>query len=100
MIPIKDLLNKIKWDKKENPKDYEIFYYDRILKILRNSLCEFLISQKLLSAISVKLDCLNFSEIKKAEDNLLTVIKDDEEINIPFHRIRKVKKKGKVIWER
>lgn len=32
MIPIKDLLNKIKWDKKENPKDYEIVYMDRVLQ--------------------------------------------------------------------
>lgn len=79
MIPIKNLLNKIKWDKKEDPKDYEIFYYDRVLK---------------------KLICLNFSMVKKTENNLLTVIKDDEEISIPFHRIRRVKKKGKVVWER
>ena len=30
MIPIKDLLNKIKWDKKEEPSDYTIVYKDRI----------------------------------------------------------------------
>ena len=30
MISIKDLLNKIKWDNNEDPKDYSIFYLDRI----------------------------------------------------------------------
>ncbi|MBW2976355.1 DUF504 domain-containing protein, partial [Candidatus Woesearchaeota archaeon] len=34
MQPIQNLLNKIKWDKREDPKQYSIFYYDRILKKL------------------------------------------------------------------
>lgn len=79
MITIKDLLNKIKWDKRENPADYIIFYYDRILK---------------------KLIHLDFKTIKKIENNLITLIKENEEINIPLHRIRRVIKKGKVVWER
>ena len=78
MITIKDLLNKIKWDKKENPEDYVISYYDRIVN---------------------KLVHLKFKEIQ-IKDTYIILIKEDEEINIPLHRIRKVAKKGNVIWER
>ena len=34
MHPIHELLNKIKWDKRENPSEHMIFYFDRILKKL------------------------------------------------------------------
>ena len=34
MIPILNLLNKIKWDKNLNPEEYSIFYLDRITKSL------------------------------------------------------------------
>ena len=34
MLPIHQLLNKIKWDKRKNPSDYSIFYLDRILNKL------------------------------------------------------------------
>ena len=78
MITIKDLLNKIKWDKRENPEEYIICYYDRILK---------------------KLIHINFKDLK-IKDDYIILIKDNEEINIPLHRIRKVMKKGKVVWER
>lgn len=78
MITIKDLINKIKWDGRETPEDYVIFYYDRILK---------------------KLIHLNFKDITVKDDYIL-LEKNDEEINIPLHRIRKVMKKGEVIWER
>ncbi len=78
MITIKDLLNKIKWDKREKPEDYLIFYYDRVLD---------------------KLIHINFKDML-IKDDYIILIKDNEEINIPLHRIRKVMKKGEVIWER
>jgi len=28
---IRDLLNKIKWDKNKKPEDYSIAYFDRVL---------------------------------------------------------------------
>ena len=34
MQPIKDLLNKIKWDKREKLEQYSIYYYDRISREL------------------------------------------------------------------
>lgn len=79
MIPIKQLLNKIKWDKKESPEDYLLYYYDR----LENQLKE-----------------LKYLEIKRIDDNFLILEQEGREISIPLHRIRKVKKRGVFVWER
>ena len=78
MIPIKELLNKIKWDKKENPEEYSIFYFDRILN---------------------KLISIPYKKIKKLE-GLFVIIDNAEETNIPLHRIKKVTKNNAVIWNR
>ena len=78
MIPIKDLLNKIKWDKRENPEEYFIFYYDRILK---------------------KLIKIPYTKIKKLEGSFM-ILGNEEESNIPLHRVRKVMKNNEIIWER
>lgn len=75
MIPIKDLLNKIRWDEKENPKDYDIVYIDRVLQ----------------QEIKIR-----FRNISKIEKEFMTV----DEAMIPLHRIVKVYKKGKLVWER
>jgi uncharacterized protein (UPF0248 family) len=79
MIPIQELLNKVRYSPEENPEDYVLFYYDRI---------------------EDKLMRLGLAEIKKIEDNFLVLMKEGKRINLPLHRIRKVKKKGKIIWER
>ena len=78
MQPIHELLNKIKWDKRENPNDYFIFYYDRILK---------------------KLMQIPYNKIKRIEGSFM-VLDNEEESNVPLHRIRKVAKNKFVIWER
>lgn len=77
MIPIKNLLNKIKWDKKENPSDYSVFYLDKV----KNDLVE-----------------LRYNNIKRIEGNFIVIGK--EETYIPLHRIRKIRKKGKTVWKR
>lgn len=79
MRPIQDLLNKIKWDKRENPEDYIIYYFDRVEK---------------------KLKPLKYKEIEKIEGGFLILTINGKETNIPLHRIRRVEKKGKVVWER
>ncbi len=76
---ILDLLNKIKWDKNENPDDYLINYFDRISK---------------------KLIEIRFKDIKKIEDNFMILEKENKDTNIPLHRIKQVKKLGKIIWKR
>jgi len=78
MLPIQHLLNKIKWDKRENPQDYLIFYFDRILK---------------------KLIEIPYTKIKKLEGSFM-VLDNEEESNIPLHRIKKVTKNNIVVWER
>jgi len=79
MEPITSIINKIKWDEKENPEDYTIGYEDRISK---------------------KIVEVQFAEIKRVEDNFMVLEKDLEEVSIPLHRIRIVKKKGKIVWKR
>ena len=78
MRPIHELLNQIKWDRRENPDDYLIFYYDRILK---------------------KLIQLPYNKIKRIEGSFM-VLDNEEESNVPLHRIRKVAKNNAVVWER
>ncbi len=78
MIQIKDFLNKIKWSKEENPDDYFIGYWDNVDK---------------------KLIFIKFNEIKKIEGNFLELDRG-EETYIPMHRIKEVRKKGKLVWKR
>ena len=73
------LLNKIKWSKKENPNDYIIYYFDRILKE------------------NLKIP---YSIIKEIQKDYILIKKNNTESIIPIHRIRKVLKRGKLIWER
>ncbi|MDP2909116.1 MAG: DUF504 domain-containing protein [Nanoarchaeota archaeon] len=75
MVPVRDVLSRIRWDKKENPEDYEIAYIDRVLQQ------------------EVK---IRFKDISEIEGNFMTV----GEASIPLHRIVKVYKKGKLVWER
>ena len=79
MISIIDLLNKIKWDEHEDPEDYVIGYEDRVEK---------------------KMIEISYSAIKRLEGTFMIIEKDGEETNIPTHRIREVKKKGEVVWQR
>mgnify|MGYP001601123489 CR=1 FL=1 len=76
MITIKELLNKIKWDKNLKQKDYSLFYLDRITNELKE---------------------IRYEDIKTIEDNFI-VLADDT--NIPLHRIKKVAKNNIIIWER
>lgn len=77
MIPIKDLINKIKWDKRESPKNYSLVYID----------------------LGKKKE-LAYTSIKRLEGNFMIIERNREETEIPLHRIREVKKKGRIIWTR
>ncbi len=88
MIPIKELINKIIWDPRENTEDYILYYLDRTDSSLKPLL---------------------FKDIKRIDGNFL-VLKSG--VEIPLHRIKLVKKikkskkpseKGEewiVVWER
>ncbi len=74
-----DLLNKIKWDPRENPEDYTIFYYDRIL----NRLIE-----------------IKYAEITRIEGSFMVIEREGKDTMIPVHRVRKIKRKGILVWFR
>jgi len=78
MIPIEELLNKVKWDKKESPEDYVLLYYDRVENTLKE---------------------IPLTQVEVEEGFMKTGI-DGKEISIPLHRIKEVKKKGETIWKR
>lgn len=75
---IGDLLNKIRWDPKENPQDYTIIYFDRMLE---------------------KRIEIPFTSISRA-GTFMIIKQDNKDTHIPLHRIREIRKKGKIIWER
>jgi uncharacterized protein (UPF0248 family) len=79
MKPIKEILNKIKWDKKYNSDDFIIYYFDRIKKDFHE---------------------LKFKDIIKIEENFLEIKTNNGIINLPLHRIRQVNFKGDVFWKR
>jgi uncharacterized protein (UPF0248 family) len=79
MITIRDLLNKIKWDQNLKPEDYTLYYLDRISKTLKK---------------------LKYSDIIRTEGTFIIISIEGEETSIPMHRIRRVKEKNKVVWER
>jgi len=78
MQPIHELLNKIKWDQREDPERYFIFYFDRILN---------------------KLIKIPYKKIKRIEGSFM-VLDNEEESNVPLHRIKKAMNNEIVVWER
>ena len=79
MISIIDLLNKIKWDKKEKSEDYEIIYFDRILG---------------------KQMTIHYTKIQALENPFMVLKDKAKEVKIPLHRIQEVKKQNETIWKR
>ena len=79
MITIRQLIDKIEWDTRENPDDYNFYYYDRIEK---------------------KLLAFAWCEIIKKQDQFLEVQIGADTSMIPMHRIKEVRKKGKLVWSR
>ncbi|HZX44651.1 MAG TPA: DUF504 domain-containing protein [Candidatus Nanoarchaeia archaeon] len=78
MISAKDYINKIKWSPGENSTEYSIGYWDNIEK---------------------KIIFIDFNEIKTVVGNFLSLDRA-KETYIPMHRIREIRKKGKVVWKR
>ena len=71
-----DLLNRIKFDKREDPSLYTIHYYDGIIKELK------------------------FDDIKEINQLFLSVDSEGSNYNLPIHRIREVRKKNQILWRR
>jgi uncharacterized protein (UPF0248 family) len=82
MMPIEELLNRIRWDKAFGKGDFEIGYEDHIAK---------------------KVICVHFQNIRFKEGNHISFQVENAESEIktiPFHRVREVYKDGGLIWHR
>ncbi|HLF54999.1 MAG TPA: DUF504 domain-containing protein [Candidatus Nanoarchaeia archaeon] len=73
----REMLDKIKWDEKEDKSAYIIAYKDKdVLKEIK------------------------FTDIKRVEDEFMIIDINGRETNIPLHRIKMIKKNGEIIWQR
>lgn len=82
MLPIHELLNRIRWDNEFGRNDFRLLYYDR----------------KKDGMIEVPLKQIYFDSNDHFDFNLV----DESGVthSIPLHRIRQVYRDGKLIWER
>ncbi len=82
MIPIHELLNRIRWDKAYAQADFSIAYYDRVQDRL----------------IRVPLGEIFF----EPDDHFSFDLIDHEGVlhSIPLHRIKEVYRDGDLIWHR
>jgi uncharacterized protein (UPF0248 family) len=82
MLPIRDLLNRIRWDREFAKGSFEIGYLDHVENRI----------------ILVQFRSLHFQE----GDSFSFQLEDEsgELITIPFHRIREVRRNGALIWRR
>jgi uncharacterized protein (UPF0248 family) len=82
MLPIQDLLNRIRWDEEFGRAEFRIGYYDRIERRL---------VLKALADIKFPKDSHSVFEWNDSEGETHTV---------PLHRIKAVYRNGKLIWQR
>lgn len=82
MQPIQHLLHRIRWDKAFSQGTFEIGYYDRVEDRL----------------VWVAFRQVSFpAEARRAFE---LVGEDGQIMRIPLHRVREVRKDGKLIWQR
>ena len=75
---LKELMTKIKWDKRENPDDYVIGFRD--LASIRE---------------------IQYNDIKRFEGSFMIIAGEHSDVSeIPMHRINYVKKNGVIVWTR
>lgn len=82
MIPIQDLLSRIRWDKTFSDASFVLGYYDRVEdRIIRVNLRD------------VQLDPESHA--------LLDIIDQEGELHtVPLHRVKEVYRNGELIWHR
>ncbi|HYE34685.1 DUF504 domain-containing protein [Methylocaldum sp.] len=82
MLPIQDLLNRIRWDEEFGRAEFSIGYYDRVEKT---------IVVTTLKRIGFPADRPGVFELADPEGEMHT---------IPLHRIKVVYRNGELIWQR
>jgi uncharacterized protein (UPF0248 family) len=83
MIPIQDLLHRIRWDTEFGRGEFVIGYYDRI---------EHEIIHVPFREIKFPQDCPSVFELIDCDEG--------QTHTIPLHRVRSVYKNGELIWHR
>lgn len=82
MIPVRELLSRIRWDPEFGRGSFTIGYYDRVRK----------------GIVKVSLTQIGFDT--KARSWIETVEEDGSSHEVPLHRIREVYRDGVLIWKR
>ncbi len=82
MIPIRELLNRIRWDRDFARGEVEIGYWDRVARDL----------------VLVPLARLSFPSARRGVFELSDA--DGVRRRIPLHRVREVRLDGRIIWRR
>lgn len=77
MMHIREFLHKIRWDPNEDSEMYTVVYLD----------------------FGEERE-IPYAAITDISTNFMTVNRAGQEVDIPLHRIRKVKKEGRVVWHR
>jgi len=82
MIPIQDLLNRIRWDAEFGKGDFILGYYDRVRH----------------EVVRVPFSRVHFTP---GEHFAFEAVEDDGTLHtVPFHRVREVWRNGELIWHR
>jgi uncharacterized protein (UPF0248 family) len=82
MIPIRDLLSRIRWDPDCRDSKFEIGYWDRVARRI----------------VRVPLDRVQFADGTRLA---FDAIEEDGTVHtVPLHRVRAVWRDGAVIWQR
>lgn len=82
MIPIQDLLNRIRWDKEFARGQFQLGYFDRMED----------------RVITVSFQSVEF--LPDAPGTFTVVDGEGRFHHVPFHRVREVWKDGRGIWRR
>jgi uncharacterized protein (UPF0248 family) len=82
MIPIRELLSRIRWDPEFGRGSFTVGYYDRIKR----------------SIVKVPLTRIGFEQGGRAWFE--AVEEDGSAHAVPYHRIREVYRDGELIWKR
>jgi uncharacterized protein (UPF0248 family) len=82
MLPIHKLLSRIRWDPRFRAGRFELGYFDRRARCI----------------LTVALEAIHFPTDRPRIFEL--VDEAGERHRIPFHRVRRVTRDGRVIWER
>jgi len=82
VIPLHALLTRIQWDPRCGAGDFSISYYDRVLRQI----------------VSVPLSRVS---IEPGDHFFFEATEQDGSVHeVPFHRVRTVRRDGEVIWQR